>query len=159
MPTKSSEQNLFLQLNPKQTQPLYPRCWNPHFSSFCCPVLELLLLISKTCPNSENLWVLVSSICPAKHLNHKSVSTWILPSWGLIRSVSWALFPACVVIAMWGAHFRRRRLFFCCCRKLPVAQAPGETVWPSGGKWVGCPPRECPHWELHADEEGTFLTL
>ena len=96
---------------------------------------------------------------PAKHLNHKSVSTWILPSQGLIRSVSGALSPACVVIAMWEAHFRRRRLFFCCCRKLPVAQAPGETVWPSGGKWVGCPPRECPHWELHANEEGTFLTL
>lgn len=38
------------------------------FFSFCCPALELLLLISKTCLNSENLRVLVSRICPAKHL-------------------------------------------------------------------------------------------
>lgn len=30
---------------------------------------------------------------PAKHLNHKSVSTWILPSRGLIHSVSWELCP------------------------------------------------------------------
>lgn len=56
-----------------------------------------------------------------------------------------------------GSHSRvigtfQEKLCHCCCRKLPVAQAPGETVWPSGGKWKG-------HLGEHGNPTGSSMLM